>query len=54
VLLEDGHGNWEVLFDDPLDERLMGVMLLAIVSDGVFQRLTFSHLGSSWWFFGGF
>jgi hypothetical protein len=50
VLLEDGHGNWEVLLDDPLDECLMSVLGLAIVGECVFQRLTsslhrgFSHL----------
>jgi hypothetical protein len=45
VLLEDGHGNWEVLLDDPLDECLMGVLLLAILGDCVFQRLASAAQG---------
>jgi hypothetical protein len=50
VLLEDWYGNWELLLNDPLDECLMGMLLLAIVSECVFQRLAsslhrdFSHL----------
>jgi len=31
-----------VLFDDPLDECLVGMLLLAIVGDCVFQRLVYS------------
>jgi hypothetical protein len=50
VPLEDGHSYWEVLLDDPLDKCLVGLVLLAIVSKCVFQRLAaalhwdFGHL----------
>jgi hypothetical protein len=55
VLLEDGHGNWEVLLNDLLDKCLMGVLRLAIVSECIFQRLasslfrTSAILMASWW-----
>ncbi len=37
MLLEDRHGDWEVLVDDPLDECLVGVLLLAIVGECIFH-----------------
>jgi hypothetical protein len=43
VLLENGHGLWEVHLDDPLDECLMGVLRQAIVGDSEFHRLV-SHV----------
>jgi len=50
MLLEHRHGKWKMLLDHPLDECLMGALLLPIVGDCVFQRLAsllhndFSHL----------
>jgi hypothetical protein len=44
VLLEDGHGKREMLFDHPLHKLLVREMRLAMVSDGVFQALAFSLL----------
>jgi hypothetical protein len=38
VPFEDWHGQWKVLFDEPLEEFLVGSVLAAVVGDGVFQR----------------
>lgn len=49
VFFEDRHSKWDVLFDYPLNNCLMGV-LLAIMGECEFQRLAgflhrdFSHL----------
>ncbi len=46
MLLEDRDSKRKVDFDDPLDKVFMGMFRLAIVGDGVFQRLS-GHVDES-------
>jgi hypothetical protein len=43
VLFEDGQCKREVAINYPLDEVLMAVRRLAVVSDSVLHRLSFGH-----------
>lgn len=49
VLLKNGHGEREVILNDILDESIVRMLLLAIMSDSVFQRLCLGHFDSCWW-----
>jgi hypothetical protein len=45
VFLEDGHGFWEMFFDDPFDEIFVAAATFAIMSDGVLHTLTLRCFG---------
>lgn len=38
MLLEDRHRKWEVTLDNPFEKLLVGMILLAIMSDSVLKR----------------
>lgn len=42
VLLEDGHGEWEMLVDNPFHEFFMSEVRLTVVGYGIFQALSFA------------
>jgi len=39
MFLEYGHGHWEVLFGNPFDESLVGVLWKAVMGDCELQRV---------------
>lgn len=45
VLFKDGYSERQMLLDDPVDECLVGVLLLTIVGDCEFHRSAFWDFG---------